>query len=167
MYGFNLKHKEKLAELHKVDDFAFNLAVSRALLTGEGAVVKRFFQRIASQLTEDTYTMQEVSQSFFSRAKPTNAFVYYGLTKMIVDGIVRLVTSGGYSVTGSEKGRLEEILKDNNFSEIWAKAEAFQSGLGDLVFKWSNDPDISEYPILELIAPEKGGLSANGKDYRH
>lgn len=166
-YGFNLKHQNLIDEIESPSNFALGLLRNKVLLTGNAAIVERFYKETVNQFTADHTNKCEQSantNSFWSNVGEGNARVFFGITKMINDAFVRLITSGGFTATvldGESEHealteRLNHILEKNSFKDrLWGLGESFQSGLGFAPFKISLDTDYYDVPIIEVIDPLK------------
>jgi len=165
-YGFNLKNVSLLHDLQSNERYQFNLYRNRVFLTGNAAVVQKFYKVDAPTLIDDFWERNQIRQSYLYRSKSDEALVFYGIIKMINDAYVRLVCSNGFKVSVSKKGAntedkdktsiLESILDFNNFkSNKWMIGESLQSGLGHFAYKTAIDTEIStDYPIIEIVEPE-------------
>lgn len=158
-YGFNLKHEEYLNDIESNDVYAFNLIKNKALISGDGNVVRYFYRKIATSVSTgrlSDFLMQDIKQSFLYQSGVDNAFVFYGITKMINRGIVRLVTSGGFTIKGKYADRLKLLLNANKFEKIWHNAVKDESGIGDVILRIVNDASVTnEHPIIEVIGAER------------
>lgn len=161
-YGFNLKYQSLLNDIESKEKFEINLYKNKVFLTGNAAVVEKFYKEDYNSF-EDKYEKSSRTNTFWYNVKPTNARVFFGITKMINDAYVRLITSGGQTFSVMKDGveskedtkRLKEILEFNSFIEgKWGKCESFQSGLGYAPIKISIDEDIADMPIIEIGQPE-------------
>jgi hypothetical protein len=164
-YGFNLKNVSLLHDLQSNERYQFNLYRNRVFLTGNAAVVQKFYKVDAPTLIDDQWERNQIRQSYLYRSKTDEALVFYGIIKMINDAYVRLVCSNGFNVKVSKKDGqedvektkiLEKILDFNSFkSNKWMIGESLQSGLGHFAYKTAIDTDISkDYPIIEIVEPE-------------
>lgn len=161
-YNFDLRHQDNVNEMFSNQYYQYNLIKNKALLTGDANVVRHFYRKVAVNFGFNEYIMQEIYQSFFYREKTKNAYVFYGIVKMINDGIVRLITSGGIKNITVQKNntedientkRLKKILEINEHDDYFELGESIQSGLGDLVYRIVYDPEIQQEPLLELFDP--------------
>lgn len=164
--NFDLKHRDVIDETHQLEVYRFNLAKNYALLSGDSAVVRRFYREKASSLQcGDIYKHAEISRSFFYNARPTNAFVYAGLIPWIVESMVRLVASPGFVVNSPLQGGEQfdaALQKDmNNYvqkeskqiklQDLFEQGVFWETGIGDLLFRISYDSEISDKPIIDVI----------------
>lgn len=165
-YGFNLKNVHFLHDIQSNERYQFNLYRNRVLLTGNAAVIQKFYKQDYSSLINDQWERLQIMQSYMHRSKTDEAMVFYGIIKMINDAYVRLVCSSGFTTSVKKKGdkkenkeitdRLENILKFNRFrAHKWPIGESLQSGLGHFAYKTAIDMELSEdYPIIEVVEPE-------------
>jgi hypothetical protein len=167
-YGFNLKYQEFLEGIEDNERFEDNLYLNKVLLSGDPSVVERYYKEEITKFAAK-YEQSSKKATFWHNVGPKNARVFFGLTKMINDAIVRMVTSGGMAAKVfqvSEKGeetddlenteRLDNILEENDFyDKKWGLLESLQGGYGFGSFKISIDDDIIDVPIIETIQPEK------------
>ena len=168
---FDLSKRDIIDKTHGVDVYRYNLAENYALLSGDSAVVRRFYQLEAAKLgANDIFKWHEHSRSFFFNAREKNAFVYAGLTPWVVESIVRLVAASGFKVTckltETEEGEFAEAYtKDTNtylqsvvdkleMQNKYERGVYLESGLGDFAYRLSYDPDVSNDPILDVIEPQ-------------
>jgi len=160
-YGFNLKHNDLLNQLDSNVKFELNLYKNKVLLTGDAATVERFYKEDIGKFSSlDKYEKLVYDSSFWQNVEWHNARVFFGITKMINDAFVRLVTNGGFDVrvnnNDQDTERLEKILTFNQFKDaLWGKGESFQSGLGYFAYKIDIDTEIANVPIVELIDPSQ------------
>jgi len=155
-------------EIEANERFQLNLYRNKVLLTGDASVVEKFYKedygKLFSGSTTGKYDMSSHKGTFWYNVGPKNARVLFGITKMINDAFVRLVTSGGFDVTvmnekdeedKTQTQRLNDILEFNNFKDSkWGKAESMQSGLGYTAFKPAIDTEIADMPIIEVVSSE-------------
>jgi hypothetical protein len=167
-YGFNMKNKPMIDMIEANERFELNLYRNKVLLTGDAAVVEKFYKVDYGKMYQGTsgeqYDMSSHTGTFWYNVGPKNARVLFGITKMINDAFVRLITSGGvdFKVYKDEENededatkRLDDILTYNNFYDNkWGKAESMQSGLGYTAFKWSIDTEDFDKPIVEVVSSE-------------
>ena len=161
-YGFNLKYQDLLYDIESKEKFEINLYKNKVFLTGNAAVVEKFYKEDYNHF-EDKYEKSSRTNTFWYNVKPKNARVFFGITKMINDAYVKLVTNGGQTISVMKDGkeneedtkRLKDILEVNQFiNGKWGMSESFQSGLGYAPIKISVDEDILDEPIIEIAQPE-------------
>lgn len=168
-YGFDLKYQSYLDGIEDNERFQENLYLNKVLLSGDPSVVERYYKEEITKF-QNKYEQTSKKATFWHNVGPKNARVFFGLTKMINDAIVRLITSGGLEVqvvdinektkeetiNEAETERLDHILEENDFyDKKWGLLESLQSGFGYASFKISIDEDIIDVPIIEAIQPEK------------
>lgn len=156
-YGFNLKHKELIDTIESQELYQYNLLKNKALITGDGNVVRYFFQKAASTIVGGglaEYIMAGVHRMFIYNTRKKNAFVFYGVTKMLNRAMIRLVTTGYFTLEGAHTDRLSPILDNNNFPKLWQDAIRQESGIGDVLLRVVKDNEIADYPIIEVIEAE-------------
>lgn len=166
--NFDLTRRDVIDETHQLEVYRFNLAKNYALLSGDSAVVRRFYQTKAASLNcADVYKHSEISRSFLYNARPKNAFVYAGLIPWIVESMVRLVASAGFVVNsplqGNEKfdealqkdmnSYAQKVCKQVKLQELFERGVFYETGIGDLLYRISYDSEISDMPIIDLIEP--------------
>lgn len=82
--------------------------------------------------------------------------IHTGLPGMIVDTLSDVVVDSLASIkVGERQSDWEAIANENNFKELLRKALITVLWGGDGAFKWSYDPEISKYPIIEFYPPER------------
>lgn len=157
-YGFNLKFEEYLKDIESNEVYQYNLIKNKALISGDGNVVRYFYRQIAPKMATgrlSSLISQEINQSFLNHNSTDNAFVFYGITKMINRGVVRLITSGGVKVKGKYQSRINDLYAKNKFEKIWHEAVKQESGVGDTLIRVVADREIANHPIIEIIEAER------------
>lgn len=169
--GFDLEKRNIWDRDHANDIFRFNLSLHHVLLSGDSAIIRRFYQEGAGSLgCTDIYKYYEIERSFLYNARYKNAFVYAGLIPWIVESIVRLVASSGFeinSVLQNDGGGqfstalkedlenyINEVVKDIKLQELFERGVYLESGLGDFAYRISIDKSISDKPIIDVIEPQ-------------
>lgn len=141
--------------------WAFNTAKYRALLSNDPTSIKHFYRHEAGMFVSDAYHLSEIKRSFYYGDEyAENAEEFFGIIPMICESIAKMVCGGGYefddTTTSEEKERLREILDDNEFDTDTLKASLIETiGLGDAAWHIHFDPEVSDYPIIELVPPER------------
>jgi|GEM_PF-2365954 len=108
-YGFDFKNIGAIEGNRQLEIWRFNLALNHALLSGDTATIRRFYQMKASTLsTGDGYTHREIHRSFFYNARPKDAFAYVGIMPWITESMVRLVASSGFTVKSTLQADTQE-----------------------------------------------------------
>jgi hypothetical protein len=105
------------------------------------------------------YNATPIVSYFWHKVTPKTIRVHSGIPALISKTMVSLIAAPGinYEVNDNEEAtqRLFEILQDNNFEDkLLPDGVLFESYGGFFGFKISQDSDISEYPIIELVVPE-------------
>ena len=95
-YGFKLKNKQVIDNLRTPKIYEFNLARNLALLSNEPTIIRHFYQVEAKKLLTDHWLHLEVDEKFLSQDLAGQAFAYFGLIPMIVQGKVNLLSSNGF-----------------------------------------------------------------------
>lgn len=181
-YNFDLTKINAIDDNRQQDVWRFNLAMNHALLSGDSGVIRRFYQKSASSLgTRDIYKFREVSRSFFRNSPASNAFTYVGIVPWVVESMVRLVASSGFSVQTPLRAETQDATVDQDsdtnqdnaeidkqsldeyalfvceqikLQDKFEKGVYLESGLGDLLFRISYDNEISDKPIVDIIEPQ-------------
>lgn len=160
-YQMNLIAANKTKLYNRGDLWAFNTAKYRALLMNDPAVIKHFYRCEAGQFLPDAYNAAELHRSFYYGDEFTeNAEEFFGIIPMICESIAKLVCGSGYeyddTVPPKIKKRLKAILDDNEFDNGILKSSIIETvGLGSPAWHIHFDPEISNYPIVELVPPER------------
>lgn len=164
-YNFNLKNKSVLDGIRSPNIYRFNLARNMALLSNDPAVIRYFYQVEAPKLMADQWLQFEVKDKFMAQHIDGQAFSYFGICPMIVQGKVGLVASGGFECASNDK-HIDDVLnnfkKEANLQKLFAGGVYLESGLGDLLFRLSYNPTTSNRPIINLIEPQM--FEVNYKD---
>ena len=164
-YTFDLKQKEMIDGIRSPIIYQFNTAMNLALLSNDPSVIRRFFRNGVAFYLKDIWIADEIRNSFVGHYEPGQAFCYYGLIPMIVQGKVNLIASNGFECKSDDKDLEKSLNRAKEIAELEKQFVAgayWESGLGDFAYRIIADPEISEYPILDLIEPQH--LEVN---YRH
>lgn len=156
-YNFNLKNKNVLENIRSPYIYQFNLARNMALLSNDPAVIRHFYMVEAETLMKDQWLTAEVSDRFLAQYTPGQAFAYFGICPMIVQGKVNLVASNGFKCDSKNKqidNKLNEFIEEAKLKEKFAEGVYLESGLGDFLFRLSYEPRINEKPIIDVIEPQ-------------
>lgn len=104
---------------------------------------------------------QESLNYFWAQADTDFRKIHSGFPQLISEKMTDLLVSPGYNIvvegqTESElQEMLDEMLVDNKFkSAVLAKAIETESWSGGTTLKLSWNPDVSDYPIIEVWEPE-------------
>lgn len=160
-YQMNLITANKTKLYNQGEFWAFNTAKYRALLSNDPTVIKHFYRHEAAQFLPDVYNLYELKRSFYYGDEfVENAEEFFGIIPMICESIAKLVCGSGYdyddTVPRKLKKRLKTILDDNDFDSMVLKSSIIETvGLGSPAWHVRFDPEISDYPIVELIPPER------------
>ena len=157
MYRFNLKNKENVDELRSPYVYQYNMARNLALLSNDESVIRRFFQVQVPKYNKDSWLAMESKDMFMGQYIPGQAFCYFGLIPMIVQGKVNLVASAGFKCDSDDKAvadALNNIKEEANLQEKFVKGAYWESGIGDFAFRVCYDPELSDKPIIDVIEPQ-------------
>lgn len=171
--GFDISNRKIIDSIHSKDVYRFNLARHHALLSGDSAVIRRFYRQDAKTSgCRDIYQWEEISRSFFYNARPRNAFVYFGLIPWTVESIVRLVASNGFQVNtplmrlegqsdeaaNEDRAEADQYVQDvcvkHDIQGKYERGVYLESGLGDFAYRISYDEALSDDPIIDIIEPQ-------------
>jgi len=105
------------------------------------------------------YNATPIVSYFWHKVTPKTIRVHSGIPALISKTMVSLIAAPGinYEVDENEEAtqRLFEILQDNNFEDkLLPDGVLFESYGGFFGFKITQDSDITEFPIIELVVPE-------------
>lgn len=156
-YVFDLKDKEIIDQIRSPNVYSFNMAMNLALLSNDISVIRRFFQVGVAKYYKDTWLTQEVSNTFMGHYEPGQAYAYFGIIPMIVQGKVNLIASNGFECKSDDKDLERSLNKAKEICELekrFVEGAYWESGIGDFGYRVSVDPEVSEYPILDLIEPQ-------------
>ncbi len=156
-YKFNMSNKEVLDDTRSEIVYQFNLAQNMALLSNDPVVIKNFYREGVKQLLQDRWIAANVRDKFMAQNIDGQAFVYFGLCPMIVQGKVNLVASNGFKCKSSNKevdAKLNEFIEDACLPARFAEGVYLESGLGDFMYRLSYDPSISDKPLIDVIEPQ-------------
>ncbi len=160
-YQMNLLKASKMKLYNQGAFWAFNIAKYRALLSNDPTVIKHFYKTEAALLAPDIHKLTEITRSFYYGDEfVENAEEFFGIIPMICESIAKMLCGGGYEfdeTTAPEiKKRLQDIIDDNEFNENTLKTSVIETlGLGDAAWHVHFDPEISDFPIVELVPPER------------
>ena len=156
-YKFNLKNKELIDEIRAPSVYEYNLAQNLALLSNDPTVIRRFFQVQLPRYFQDVWLAEEARNKFLAQNIPGQAFAYFGIIPMIVQGKVNLVASNGFNCE-SENKEIDEILnelkEEAGLEKSFCDGVYWESGIGDVAYRISYCPDISDKPIIDVIEPQ-------------
>jgi phage portal protein, SPP1 gp6-like len=144
--------------LTELISFNNNCIKNRIWYRGDPSELEEFFK---SAINSDS-----VSKARFWASVPASGTIrkfHSGIYATIIDSITDLILGDyeGLQVGDLQDGKnqildsWEEIAKDNNFdSELFRDAITDTLIVGDGVFKFSYDKEISDYPIIEFVSGE-------------
>ena len=156
-YTFDLKNKAVVDDLRSPRVYNFNLAMNLALLSNDASVIRRFFRNGVAMYQKDTWLADEIRNLFLSHYEPGQAFVYFGIIPMIVQGKVNLIASNGFECKSDDKDLEKSLNKAKEIAEIekqFVGGAYWESGIGDFGYRVIADLSVSEYPILDLVEPQ-------------
>jgi hypothetical protein len=160
-YSMNLLVANKTKLYNQGSFWALNTAKYRALLSNDPIVIKNFYRSEAGRFWSDNSAHSEIKRSFYySEENTENAEQYFGIIPMLCEGIAKIVCGSGYefsdTIPNEIKERLRTIIDDNKFDTNILKASLIEVlALGSAAWHIHFDPEISRYPIIELIPPER------------
>jgi hypothetical protein len=128
-----------------------------ALLSNDPTVIRYFYQVEALKYMNDTMLGIEFKDRFMAQTLDGQAFAYFGLCPMIVQGKVNLIASNGF-VCESDNKQIDEVLnkcKDEaKLQELFSKGAYLESGLGDFLYRLSYNPSVSDKPLIDVVEPQ-------------
>lgn len=163
-YSFNLKDRDVLNTIRSPDIYRFNLARNLALLSNDPAVIRYFYTNEAKKLLTDNWIAMEVRDKFMGQYTAGQAFAYFGIVPMIVQGKVNLVASNGFECQSSNKDidkKLNEFIEEARLEEKFSEGVYLESGLGDFLYRLSYDPKVSDKPLISVIEPQHFEVNYN------
>lgn len=156
-YNFNLKNKELIDDMRSPVIYEYNMAQNLALLSNDPSVIRRFFQVQIPKYFRDSWLAEDANNKFFSQNLPGQAFAYFGIIPMIVKAKVNLVASNGF-VCKSNDEEIDEVLNqvidEADLLQKFCDGVYWESGIGDVAFRISYCPDVSNKPIIDIIEPQ-------------
>lgn len=156
-YNFNLKRKELIDTMRSPWVYEYNMAENLALLSNDVSVIRRFYQVEIQKYFQDTWLVQEASNKFLAQYIPGQAFAYFGIIPMIVQGKVNLLASNGFSCSSDDKeidDLLNDIIDKSELKQKFADGVYLESGLGDFAYRIVYHPETSDKPIVDIIDPQ-------------
>lgn len=166
-YGFKLKNKNVIDNIRSPKIYEFNLARNMALLSSDPTIIRYFYQVEAPKYMNDAMLGIEFKDKFMAQHIDGQAFAYFGLCPMIVQGKVNLVSSNGF-VCESDNKRIDKVLnrcKDEaRLQDLFSRGAYLESGLGDFLYRVSYNPKVSEKPLIDIVEPQN--FEVNYKDGR-
>lgn len=156
-FNFDLTYKEIIDKIRDPILYQFNLAENMALLSNDPSVIRRFYAESMGRYQKDSWIAASHDQMFLGQYIPGQAFCYFGIVPMIVQGKVNLVASNGFECS-SDNEEIDRILntfkEDAELESKFANGVYLESGLGDFAYRLSYDPTVSNKPIIDIIEPQ-------------
>lgn len=156
-FNFDLTYKELIDKIRDPIIYQFNLAENMALLSNDPSVIRRFYTEAIGRYQKDAWIAASHEQMFLANYIPGQAFCYFGIIPMIVQGKVNLLSSNGFECS-SESKEIDAVLNkfkdDAEIERKFANGVYLESGLGDFAYRLSYDPTISDKPIIDIIEPQ-------------
>lgn len=156
-YNFNLKNKEMIDNIRSPAVYEFNMAQNLALLSNDPSVIRRFYQVQIPRYFKDVWLVQETENKFLAHYIPGQAFAYFGIIPMIVQGKVNLVASNGFNCESDDDeidDILNELKEEAELEKRFCEGVYWESGIGDVAFRISYCPDVCDKPIIDVIEPQ-------------
>lgn len=157
MFSFNLKNKEVLDSLRSPAVYKFNMAQNLALLSNDPSTIRNFYQIQMPKYYKDTWLAMEGKDKFMAQYLPGQAFTYFGIIPMIVQGKVNLVASSGFNCKSDNKeidDILNQIKEDADLQRKFIDGVYWESGIGDVLYRISYDKSLCNHPIIDVIEPQ-------------
>lgn len=142
--------------LTEIVSFNNNCIKNRVWYRGDPSELEEFFK--------SSINSNSISKARFWASVPSSGTIrkfHSGIYAIIIDSLTDLILGDyqGLQVGGNTDspvlGIWDEISKDNNFnSELLRDAITETLVVGDGVFKFSYDKEISDYPIIEFVSGE-------------
>lgn len=165
-YKYNLQFKDVLDATRSAHIYQYNLAQNMALMSNDPIVIRNFYRQGVAKLLKNNYIATAIADKFMAQNIEGQAFVYFGLCPMIVQGKVNLVASNGFSCKSKDKvidERLNEFIKDARLKEKFAKGVYLESAYGDFLYRLSYNPKLSDKPCIDVIEPHKFEVNYMGE----
>ena len=156
-YGFNLNKKLVIDTIRSPWVYEYNLAQNLALLSNDVSVIRRFYQVEIQKYFKDVWLNMQAVDKFMGQYIQGQAFSYFGIIPMIVQGKVNLVASNGF-ICKSDDTEIDDVLnkvKDEaDLENLFVEGVYWESGIGDFAYRVSYHPEISDEPIIDIIQPQ-------------
>ena len=156
-YGFKLKNKNLIDNIRSPKIYEFNLARNMALLSNDPTIIRYFYRVESQKYLTDSVLAIEFKDRFMAQSIDGQAFAYFGLCPMIVQGKVNLIASNGF-VCESDNKQIDKVLnrckEEAKLQEMFSKGAYLESGLGDFLFRVGYNPVVSEKPIIDIVEPQ-------------
>lgn len=156
-YSFNLAQKEIIDDIRSPKIYDFNLAMNLALLSNDASVIRRFFTLGVAKYRKDQWLANEVADCFLGHYEPGQAFTYFGLIPMIVQGKVNLIASNGFVCKSDDEIIDKAINKVKEMAQLekkFVEGAYWESGIGDFAYRIGFDPKVDRHPVIDLIEPQ-------------
>lgn len=156
-YNFDIRKKEMLDMIRSPAVYRYNLAQNLALLSDDPAVIRRFYQVEVQQYFQDQWLTMEAENMFMRYYQRGQAFSYFGIIPMIVNAKVNLVASNGFKCESDDEEIdkiLNQIKDDAELEQKFCEGVYWESGIGDVAFRISCCPELSDKPIIDVIEPQ-------------
>lgn len=156
-FTFNLTNRAMIDNMRLPYVYDFNTACNLALMSNDTSVIRRFFQVDVARYFKDQWLTNEVNNLFLSHYEPGQAFVYFGICPMIVQGKVNLIASNGFNCKSDDKNIEKALNRAKEKAELekkFVEGAYWESGIGDVAYRISYDPTLSDEPIVETIKPQ-------------
>lgn len=157
MYNFDLKRKELIDKLRSQEVYEFNMAQHLVLLSNDESTIRRFFQVEIPKYYKDTWIAIAGKDMFMGYYQPGQAFCYFGIIPMIVQGKVNLVASSGFNFKSDDKeidDVLNKVKEKANLQKQFEKGVYWESGIGDFAYRVGCCKSLSDEPIIDIIEPQ-------------
>lgn len=157
MYSFNLKQREIIENMRSPLVYQYNLAQNMALMSNDVSVIRRFYQVEIPKYFKDVWLAMEGRDRFMGQYIPGQAFAYFGIIPMIINGKVNLVASSGFKCESDDKDvddALNKVKEEANLQQKFVEGVYWESGIGDLAYRIGVDQSLSDKPIIDLIEPQ-------------
>lgn len=157
MARYNFNNKEIVNEMRSPAIYEYNMAENLALLSNDPHVIRRFFQLQVPKYFRDSWLADEASNKFMAQNLTGQAFAYFGIIPMIVKAKVNLVASNGF-ICKSNNEEIDKVInrltEETDLFQKFRDGVYWESGIGDVAFRVSYCPDVSNKPIIDLIEPQ-------------
>lgn len=157
MYNFDLKRKELIDKLRSPEVYEFNMAQHLVLLSNDESTIRRFFQVELPKYYKDTWLAIAGKDMFMGYYQPGQAFCYFGIIPMIVQGKVNLVASSGFNFKSDDKeidDVLNKVKEEAKLQKLFERGVYWESGIGDFAYRIGCCKNLSDKPIIDLIEPQ-------------
>lgn len=157
-----MQYNPLLVKMNQKDDekqFTRRMLENSLWYSGDEQALSYFYRKEAPNF----YRFGETSESlnyFWSKSDYEHRRIHTGFPQLISEKMVDLLIGNGYEIKVEGKNEtelqetLEEILEDNKFNVLLGKSIETESWAGGLSWKLTKNPNISDYPIIELWEPE-------------